>query len=465
LFGRTSPLIDSRAQPFACSCKMNRFVFQNSDEKTADSIRTTQEEVSGTRYLMSVCVCGLIMLIWAVSFPLLWLYARLFPRVRERVLFWTNEGFRVAPSRVRSYRFCEESQRMGLDASVLSFWDHLEGFTGLPPYDKTPAQRALVVVRAMFHGLHSRARIIVAQRPMYDVTSLLYLKCLYPVGISIWIDLDDWIHEYPLLPEPVDIRFKHMLPILSAIADGCIVSSLPLEQDMATHFKRVEIVPTFVDARLFHPTNEDQVADHRDTVVFSWIGTFFEEAIVSDILFLVEVLESLQDSRILLEIVGDGQYRKEVSEKAETISKVTTISFLGWLEPDSIPEYMQGIDIGLYCLSTHTDFTRSKSPTKLFEYMACAKPTVSTNFGEAPRFVEHGVTGFVASDFEQFAECCSRLLNDPALRISMGRNAREKIEDQHNLTSCATKLRNIIMGVQTMTHHQQKWSGHSGGIL
>jgi len=265
---------------------------------------------------------------------------------------------------------------------------------------------------------------------------------MYPLSLTIWLDVDDWILDEPLTGPDTKITFRNLLASYVPISTGCIVSSLRLEQEMKKYFGRVEIIPTFPDHTLFK--NATDCKGKINTVVFSWIGTLFMEQVKRDVLFLVEVLESLQDSRVVLEILGDGRYMEETRAEAEQVARHITVSFFGWREPDAVPDYIRGIDIGLYCLRTRNDFCASKSPTKLFEYMACGKPTVATNFGEAPRFIEHGVTGFVASTAQEFANCCSTLLNDPELRKRMGQNARSKIESEYNISSAAVKLSEIL---------------------
>jgi glycosyltransferase involved in cell wall biosynthesis len=383
--------------------------------------------------------------IWIVFFPALWLYARFYPRIPRRILFWSNEGFRVAPTRVRSYGFCREMRKLGADAEVLSFWDHLAGYKGLIPFRTTLGYRTRLTLRAMMTAVRSKAGIIVFQRPFYEFMSILSLKVMYPLSLTMWLDVDDWIFDEPLTGAGTNITFRNMLAVYAPVSQGCIVSSLRLQQEMKKYFTKVEVIPTFPDPTLFHDNNK---ADSESgSVTFSWIGTLFMEQVKWDVLFLVEALESLQDSRIVFQILGDGRYMTEVSEKAQDIAQHIKVSFLGWVEPEAVPEYVRDVDVGLYCLRTQNDFCASKSPTKLFEYMACGKPTVSTNFGEATRFIEHGVTGFIASTKEDFAYCCSILLNDAQLRKTMGRNARNKIESEYNLSTAASEL-NRILGVR-----------------
>jgi glycosyltransferase involved in cell wall biosynthesis len=383
----------------------------------------------------------ILVTIWIVFFPALWLYACFYPRIPNRILFWSNEGFRVAPTRLRSYGFCREMRKLGVDAGVLSFWDHLAGYKGLIPFRTTLGYRTRLTLRAMMAAVRIRAGIIVFQRPFYEFMSILSLKVMYPRNLIMWLDVDDWIFDEPLTGAGTNITFRNMLAVYVPISEGCIVSSVRLEQEMKKYFAGVEIIPTFPDPTLF---NAGQPESKSDAVIFSWIGTLFMEQVKRDVLFLTEVLESLKDPRIIFQIVGDGQYMGELREKAEQIAQHIKVSFIGWVEPEAVPEYVRNADVGLYCLRTRNDFCASKSPTKLFEYMACGKPTVSTNFGEAKRFVEHGVTGFVASTKEDFAYCCSILVNDAQLRETMGRNARSKIESEYNISSAASKLEEIL---------------------
>jgi len=240
-----------------------------------------------------------------------------------------------------------------------------------------------------------------------------------------------------------------MLPLYSTIAEGCTVSSVRLEQEMRHHFKRTEIIPTFPDSHLFTKSEHRERPDGE--VVFAWIGTLFMEQVSRDVLFLVEALESLKDSRATLSIVGSGRYLDETRRKAHQIAGHVKVIFVGWLEPDTIPGYLKSIDVGLYCLRTENVFCASKSPTKLFEYMACGKPSVCTNFGEAPRFVEHGVTGFIASDRDELARYCRMLLNDPELRRRVGENARRKIETEYNLGVAAAGLYSTLFDGRAVT--------------
>jgi L-malate glycosyltransferase len=64
----------------------------------------------------------------------------------------------------------------------------------------------------------------------------------------------------------------------------------------------------------------------------------------------------------------------------------------------------------------------------LLEAMALGCPVVSTNVGGVPEVIDHGVNGLLApaGDVSALARGVQRLIDDPALRQSLGRAAQEK---------------------------------------
>jgi glycogen(starch) synthase len=63
------------------------------------------------------------------------------------------------------------------------------------------------------------------------------------------------------------------------------------------------------------------------------------------------------------------------------------------------------------------------------EAMALAKPVVSLDSGGVPEVVEHGVTGLLSppKDVATLADNISRLIDDQALRRTLGVNGRARL--------------------------------------
>lgn len=68
----------------------------------------------------------------------------------------------------------------------------------------------------------------------------------------------------------------------------------------------------------------------------------------------------------------------------------------------------------------------------ILEAMALGKPVVATRIKANEAIVEHGVTGFLASDAEELCGYVRLLLEDEKLRVRMGQAAREKVAEQYD---------------------------------
>ncbi len=77
----------------------------------------------------------------------------------------------------------------------------------------------------------------------------------------------------------------------------------------------------------------------------------------------------------------------------------------------------------IFCLPTWQDM----SPYAISEAQAAGLPTVSSRVGGIPELVIHDQTGFLIPPHDDagFVDAVTRLLHDPALRLDMGRAARQ----------------------------------------
>ena len=82
------------------------------------------------------------------------------------------------------------------------------------------------------------------------------------------------------------------------------------------------------------------------------------------------------------------------------------------------------------------------SPLSILEAMAHGKPVVASRIGGIPELVRDGETGLLVEPKEiaQFAHSIRTLMNDPALRAQLGRNARRVVETEHALSQHGAAL-------------------------
>ena len=90
------------------------------------------------------------------------------------------------------------------------------------------------------------------------------------------------------------------------------------------------------------------------------------------------------------------------------------------------PAFLQGLDCFFYRHSS--DEWHKSWPRVISEAMACGLPVVCHNSGVYDEIIDHGQNGFLFDTQQQALEILLRLKEDPALRESISKAARETVE-------------------------------------
>ncbi len=137
-----------------------------------------------------------------------------------------------------------------------------------------------------------------------------------------------------------------------------------------------------------------------------------------------DVALRLPDCRFL--VVGDGELRVGLEDRARALGLDGRIYFLGW----------RGDLPGLYADLDLVALTSANEglPVSLIEAMAAGLPVVATRVGGVPDLVEDGVTGLLVppKDPGALAEAMVRLLSDPNRRQAMGDAGRERVDPAYS---------------------------------
>ena len=111
--------------------------------------------------------------------------------------------------------------------------------------------------------------------------------------------------------------------------------------------------------------------------------------------------------------------------------------FTGEVARERVPEHIAAMDICVIPWATEYG-----SPTKTFEYMAMGKALVAPAVAALKEVLEHGKSGlFVETgNVAQIADALVTLAGDPALRFTLGRNARSLAEQKYNWDRNASEI-------------------------
>lgn len=127
-------------------------------------------------------------------------------------------------------------------------------------------------------------------------------------------------------------------------------------------------------------------------------------------------------------IVGDGVSLPSLREQAKQCGFADRVIFTGRVSKDEAVRYHQALDIFVV---PRKDFqvTRSVTPLKPVEALACARPVVASDLPALREIVVDGVNGLVvpAESPEELAEGISGLLSAACSQTEMGRAGRATV--------------------------------------
>ena len=153
---------------------------------------------------------------------------------------------------------------------------------------------------------------------------------------------------------------------------------------------------------------------------------------------LAKSLTKITDRNWELLIVGSGPEEAEVRSLFSEFSD--RIVWLGKLEPEQLPRLYAAADIFVWPAA-------KESPGMCFlESQAAGTPVIGSNYGGIPDVVDHGKTGLLAKhlDVTDFAACTKSLLDDRALRLSMGKAAADKVFQHHRIETAGKRLKALL---------------------
>jgi glycosyltransferase involved in cell wall biosynthesis len=112
--------------------------------------------------------------------------------------------------------------------------------------------------------------------------------------------------------------------------------------------------------------------------------------------------------------------------------------------PGQVPALLAAADICLVPLRDVPLFA-TFIPSKMFEYLAAAKPVIGSVTGEPAQILrEAGAMVVPPEDAEALAAAIASLAGDPARRAAMGRSGRAYVEKFFDRAELAREYRKIL---------------------
>ncbi|NJP30807.1 glycosyltransferase [Micromonospora thermarum] len=174
-------------------------------------------------------------------------------------------------------------------------------------------------------------------------------------------------------------------------------------------------------------------------VVF--VGRFTEKKGIEDLIEALAMVGTARRPRCVF--IGAGPLDQQVRDRAVRLGVDAT--FAGMQPPDAVKRYMAASKMLAAPSRTAPNGDSEGLGMTLLESAALSVPSVATRHGGIPDAVVHGETGLLSDegDVAALAGNIRRLLDDDALRVRLGDQARQRVELRFDITKQSAALEDI----------------------
>jgi glycosyltransferase involved in cell wall biosynthesis len=181
--------------------------------------------------------------------------------------------------------------------------------------------------------------------------------------------------------------------------------------------EQIEYIPNFLNISEFDP-------HFTPGNYFLYIGRLSS---AKGILTLIRAFMMLGYTRARLLVVGEGPFKKQLIEKADSD---TRINFTGYLSGDALKKTAQNALAVILSSELYEN-----APLSILESFAYGKLVIGSRVGGIPELIDDGINGFLfeAGNIDDLREKLEIVLNMSSKGISeMGRAARQKAEKHYD---------------------------------
>lgn len=208
---------------------------------------------------------------------------------------------------------------------------------------------------------------------------------------------------------------------------------------------KCEVLPNGVDTKLFSNTFNGSLRGRlnigADDFVLGYVGVLREWVELEPIFIAARKLAgSVKGLKVL--VVGEEGGLKDKVALAERHSVRDMVVFTGTVPYLQVPEYISCMDVCLIPFK-RSIVTDNALPMKLFEYMACGKPVVSTRLAGVVEVAGDRV--LYASDSEELEARIQELHRDAGLRQRFGSEGRRLAAEGYSWDKACRRLEDILL--------------------
>lgn len=203
-----------------------------------------------------------------------------------------------------------------------------------------------------------------------------------------------------------------------------------------------ELIPNGVDTKLFAECSEDEIKKElgiNNSFVVGHVGVLREWIDLETLFLAVKQLSEKLNIKLLM--VGGGIGYNDSVELAERHNLNKNIIFTGTVPYTRVPKYISCMDACIVPFKLDA-VSQNSLPLKLFEYMACKKPVISTKVEGIMAAVQNRV--LYASSSKEYQDRILELYQDKEIRNRLGSEGRDFVQKNYQWSDIALRLEKVL---------------------
>jgi glycosyltransferase involved in cell wall biosynthesis len=243
--------------------------------------------------------------------------------------------------------------------------------------------------------------------------------------------------------------------------DRLVVVTPAFKEYLIEHWRvpeeKIFVVENGVETGLFSrlgPSNavRRELAAEAKFVV-SYIGTIGNAHGLETVLDAASLLLT-SAPEILFLFVGEGAEKARIMGLARS-RQLSNVRFIGQQPREKVPAYIAASDTCLVPLKK-SELFKTVLPTKMLEFMSCARPVILAVDGHARTIMKQANAGICIppEDPAALVQAVMQLAADPGLRESLGRNGRHYVLHHFSREQTARVYLDVL---QDLLARDQRW--------
>ena len=232
-----------------------------------------------------------------------------------------------------------------------------------------------------------------------------------------------------------------------------VVVTPAFKDHLIQHWKvppeKISIVENGVETSLFSPRRADRLRQElgaEGKFVVAYIGTMGMAHGLETVIQTATDLQAKLPNALFL-LVGEGADKERIM-RLSAERRLNNLRVVGQQPREKVPDFIAASDACLVVLKK-TELFKTVIPTKMLEFMSCARPLILAVDGQARAILEHAAAGIFVEpeNSDALARAIAHLAANPALCESLGRNGRRYLVANYSRQQTAENYLAVLEGI------------------